>query len=260
MAFRLNLALALTLAATAGTAHAASIADLGLTLEQVRALNAQLTAPIAAPGIAFGSPTAFGAGWGQTFAGIGGQTLDKPDQDLDGSALFGFGLGDPTRYIALESTVTVISLRDQLAGDGNWAFKAHHTWSDRSALAVGVEGTAGWGQAQETDSSKYVAYTRVIDLDPASPKRPLSLAFNVGIGDERFANPADDFGAFGSVALSWHRQSSVIADFNGRELGIAVSAVPFYRIPLVFTAGFINLTERFADMEFAAGIGYLHSF
>lgn len=260
MGLRLTPSLALALAAAAGPAHAGSIADLGLTLEQVRVLNAQLTAPIAAPGIAFGSPTAFGAGWGQAFAGVGGQTIDAPDQDVDGSALLGFGFGDPTRYLGFEAAMNVLSLTEGFGQDGNWSFKAHHTLSNRSALAVGVHEAGGWGDAKDTGSSTYVAYTRVLELDPGTPKRPLTLALNVGAGNERFAAPEDDLGAFGSVALSWHRQSSVIADFNGRELGIAVSAVPFYRIPLVVTAGFINLTERYADMEFAGGIGYLHSF
>ncbi|MGH8482346.1 MAG: hypothetical protein ACRES8_07790, partial [Nevskiaceae bacterium] len=91
MGLRLNRSLALALAVSAGSAQASSIADLGLTLEQVRALNAQLTAPIAAPGIAYGSPTAYGAGWGQLFAGVGGQTVGTAEDDVDGSALAGFG-------------------------------------------------------------------------------------------------------------------------------------------------------------------------
>jgi hypothetical protein len=257
---RLNTLLALALAAGCGVARASSIADLGLSLEQIRALNAQLTAPIAAPGIAFGSPTAFGAGWGQAFAGAGGQTLSAPGQDLDGSALLGFGLGNPHRGVAFEAAMNVISLRDSFGSDGNWSFKAHRMLTARSAVAIGVEDTGGWGDASDTSASTYAAYTHVIELDPATPKRPLTLALNLGLGTERFADPADDAGAFGSAALSWHRQSSVIVDYNGRDFGVAVSAVPFYRIPLVVTAGFINLSERHADLEFAAGAGYLYSF
>jgi hypothetical protein len=260
MAVRLNASLALALAAASGAAQASSIADLGLSLEQIRTLNAQLTAPVTAPGIAFGSPTAFGAGWGQAFAGVGGQTDSAGKHEVDGSALLGAGFGDPHRYIALEMAMNVVSLTEGLGTDGNWSFKAHHTWSNRSALAIGVHEVGGWGDASETHSSTFAAYTRVLELSPETPKRPLTLALNVGIGNERFAAVGDDLGAFGSVALSWHRQSSVIADFNGRDLGIAVSAVPFYRIPLVVTAGLVNLTERYADLEFAAGVGYLHSF
>lgn len=263
MGFRLTPSLALALAAAAaaaGSAQANSIVDLGLTLEQVRALNAQLTAPIAAPGIAFGSPTAYGAGWGQSFAGIGGQTVSTAEDDVDGSALLGFGLGDPHRYIALEAAMNVVSLTEGLGQDGNWSFKFHRTFRDRSALALGFHETAGWGDASETHTSTYLAYSTVMEIDPAQLKRPLTLAVTAGVGNERFADPDEDFGGFGSFALSWHRQSSVILDCNGREFGLAVSVVPMYRIPLVFSAGLINLTERYADMEFAAGVGYLHSF
>lgn len=260
MGLRPNPLYALVLAAASGAAQAGSVADLGLTLEQVRELNAQLTAPIAAPGIAFGSPTGFGAGWGQTFAGVGGQTLSDSTSHLDGSALVGVGFGDPRRYFGLEMAINVVSLTGGLGEDGSWSFKAHHTFGNRSAIAVGIHEVSGWGAADATASSSYVAYTHVVDLDPSSPKRPLTLALNGGVGTKRFAAEGEDAGAFGSVALSWHRQSSIIADFDGRDLGLAVSVVPFYRIPLVATAGVINLTERYASMEFAAGVGYLWSF
>ena len=260
MATRRLLALALVLATT-GTAHAGSIADLGLSLEQVRALNAQLTAPIAAPGISFGTPTGFGAGWGQTFFGIGGQTLSVGEEDLDGSALAGFGVGDPNRFLGVETAVNVISLQEGFAEDGSFGFKVHRTFSSfRGALAVGVDDTGGWGDAKIQHSSTYAVYTQVIDLNPQAPKRPLSLAFTVGAGNERFAAPEDDVGALASVSLAWHRQASVIADWHGGELHAGVSFVPLYELPVVITAGFINVTERFSDTEFAAGLGYLHRF
>ena len=257
---RLYSLLGFALAACCGVAQAGSVADLGLSLEQVRALNAQLTAPVAAPGIAFGSPTAFGAGWGQAFAGIGGQTVSTPGSDVDGSALLGVGFGDPSRYLSLEAAMNVISMTDSFGDAGNWSLKVHRAFGDRSAIAVGVTDIGGWGDAEETASSTYAAYTKVLELDPANPKRPLTLALNVGVGNERYADPDQSVGAFGSAALSWHRQSSVIVDFDGRDFGVAVSAVPMYRIPLVVTVGFINLAERHLDREFAGGIGYLYSF
>jgi len=259
MATRHILTLALACAA-AGPAFAGSVADLGLSLEQVRALNAQLTAPIAAPGIAFGAPTAFGASWGQAYAGIGGQTLSTGPDNLDGSALIGAGLGDSRRFLGLDVTMNIISLQEGFAEDGSWGFKAHHTFPFRAAFAVGIDDTGGWGDAKEQRSSTYAAYTQVIDLAPESPKRPLSLAFNLGVGKERYAEPGDSTGVFGSVALALHRQASVIVDYHRGDVGVAASVVPFYRIPLVVTAGFINLTEQNADMEFAAGVGYLYHF
>lgn len=259
MASRHALFLAVACAAPV-PAFAGSVTDLGLSLEQVRTLNAQLTAPIASPGIAFGSPTAFGAGWGQVFAGIGGQTIPEGQDDLDGSAVLGVGFGDPHRGLGLEAVANVISLQEGLAEDGSWGFKLHTALPNRAGIAVGVDDTGGWGDAREQHSSAYAVYTQVIDLAPESPKRPLTLAFNIGAGQERFAEPGDDVGAIGSIALSLHRQASVIADYSRGELNLAASIVPFYRIPLVATAGFINVTERNADIEFAAGVGYLYQF
>ncbi len=253
-------AVAFALACVAGPAVAGSVTDLGLSLEQIRALNAQLTAPIAAPGIAFGAPTAFGASWGQAFAGLGGQTVSSGEDDLDGSAVFGAGILDPYRAVGVEAVMNVISLQEGFAEDGSWGFKVHRVLPNRAGVAIGVDDTGGWGDAREQHSSAYAVYTQVIDLEPQSPKRPLSLAFNIGAGNERFAEPGDDFGVIGSVALALHRQGSLIADYSRGELNLGASVVPFYRIPLVVTAGFINVTERNADLEFAAGVGYLYSF
>lgn len=244
----------------AGSARAGSVADLGLSLEQVRSLNAQLTAPIVAPGISFGSPTAYGAAWGQVFAGVGGQTLSTPGQDVDGSALVGAGIGDARRSIGFEVAVNVISLRDSFGDAGSSNYKLHRVLPDRSAFAIGVADAGGWGDAQDAPSSKYGVYSKAVDLMPETPKRPLTLAWTVGLGTDRFADPDKDVGVLGSVALSWHRQVSVIADWSGRDLGIATSVVPLYRIPLIVTVGFINLAERFDDAQFAGGVGYLHQF
>lgn len=259
MASRHVLTLALACAA-AGPSFAGSVTDLGLSLEQVRALNAQLTAPIVAPGIAFGSPTGFGANWGQAYAGIGGQTLSNAEDDLDGSAVIGAGLGDSRRFLGLDAAVNIISLQEGLAKDGSWGFKVHHTFPFRAALAVGVDDTGGWGDAQGQNSSAYAAYTQVIDLAPDSPKLPMSLAINVGAGRKRFAEPGDDMSLFGSLALAVHRQGSVIVDYHRGDLSLGSSLVPFYRMPIVITLGLINVTEQYADMEFAGGVGYLHHF
>ncbi|MGH8442574.1 MAG: hypothetical protein ACRETF_06680 [Nevskiaceae bacterium] len=259
MGIRYTCSIALTLAVLAGPAPASSIADLGLSLEQIRSLNAQLTAPIAAPGIAFGAPTGFGAGWGQAFAGLGGRTLAEGDQDLDGSALLGWGMGDP-RVLGLEAAMNIVSLSDGFAKDGSWGFKLHHSFPFRAAVSFGVDDAGGWGDASDTPSSTYLAYSQVVELNPDSPKRPLNLALTLGAGRERFAEPGKDLSAFGSVALHWHRQASVIADWHAGDLHLAVSVVPLYRMPLVATLGFINVTERFEPSDFAAGVGYLYQF
>lgn len=264
MGIRTKLALAAGMAAAISTsAQAATVADLGLSLEQIRSLNAQLTAPIAAPGIAFGSPVGYGASWGQLFAGVGGQTIPPGNEyDVDGSMLVGFGVGDPDRYAGLELSSTIISLRNDFGEDGNYNAKLHRSLPWRASVAVGVEGAEGWGDATDAQESVYGVYTQSFELMPNSPRHPLPLILNVGVGDERFVDPGEDgVGAFGSLAIHPHRQLSVIADYTGRDTNAALSFVPFRRMPLVVTLGAINLGERLGnDVEFAGGVGYLYQF
>jgi hypothetical protein len=256
-------AAAVTGLALGAPAHAVDIGDLGLSESQVRALNAQMTAPAVAPGIAFGSPVGFGAGWGQAFLGVGGTTLPPGSaQDVDGSASFGMGFGDPYRNLGLEAVVTSISLRDSFGDSGDAHFKVHHALPFRASFAIGVESTGRWGDARSATSSTYVAYTQVIDLAPQYPANRVPLSLNLGFGDGRFVDPGEDgVGAFASVAIAPLRQMSLIADWTGRDANAAVSLVPARRWPVVLTAGAVNLAERNGNrVEFAGGLGVLLQF
>jgi hypothetical protein len=259
-------AAAVTLACFAAKpANAVNVSELGLSEAQVRALNAQLTAPVIAPGISFGSPIAFGASWGQMFAGVGGQTIPKTSRNegLDGSITMGFGLGDPFGYVGLETVASVISVNNDFGEDGNVNFKLHRALPWQGAVAVGVDNSPSWGAAERVDESYYGVYTQVVNLAPDSPENSLPLAFNVGVGDGRFVDDPrhDDVGVFGSIAIVPLRQVSLIVDYTGRDTNVAVSLVPLRQRPIVLTLGAVNLGERRQrDVEFAGGIGYLHRF
>jgi len=243
-------------------AQAINVNEIGLSADQIRSLNAQLTSPAAAPGIAFGSPVAYGADWGQLFGGLGGQTLPAGAQDsLDGSALLGLGLGDSS-VVGVELSATVISVKESFGEDGAFNGKIHRALGNRSAIAIGVENTAGWGAAGDVDGSIYAVYTQAIDLAPNRARAPMPLVFSVGFGDERFVDPGrDSIGLFGSVSVHPHRQLSAIADYTGRDLNLALSIVPVRTWPVVLTAGMINMRERLGqESEFAGGIGFLHQF
>lgn len=256
-----KIAFAASLLGFALPASAVNVGDLGLSESQIKALNAQLTAPVTAPGISFGSPVGFGAGWGEVFTGVGGNTTpDKDGEDVDGSASVGFGIGDANDSVALETVVTVISLTDDFGEDGDWHFKAHHALENRASFAVGVEGVLGWGAAEDARSSAYAVYTQVVDLAPEVAANQVPLSINIGVGEGRFADVGDDIGVFGSLAVSPLRQLSLIADWTGRDANAAVSFVPLRKIPLTVTAGVVNLGERYADREFAGGVGYLFRF
>lgn len=245
---------AAVLASASQGASAIQLSELGLTPEQIKALVAQAKAPAAAPGISFGSPVAFGAGWGDLGVGVGGSTRPKGSSPtLDGGASVVFGLGNPKSAVGLESAVNIISVGKDPGHDGNVNLKLHTSLSRYSAVAVGVENVARWGTAKRTSSSVFAAYSQLVPL-PFSYAR--AVAVNVGLGDNRFSEDGDGPQLFGGLAVIVHPQVSLIADYNGIELNGGVSFVPFRRWPLTINLGAINLTENTADTEFSGGIGY----
>lgn len=256
------------------SAFALTPADLGLSDSQVQALNSRINAPAASPGIAFGSEAAFGEGWGEAALSIGGSTGPSENgklvggHHLDGSMAASFGLGDPNKYVGLETTVVNKSLQGSFGDNGGVGFKLHTNLPGRAAFAVGVEDTARWGTASKKGrSSVYAVGTKVFDLNPSNTANTLPLAVNVGIGDNRFQDVGKSgANVFGSLAFFPISQLSLIADWTGRGLNLGVSAAPLKNWPVVITLGATNVTRRpqgsgLGDSsEFAGGIGYSFNF
>lgn len=233
-------------ASFAGTASSATLADLGFSPEQIRAITAQANAPATSPGIAFGSPVGFGAGWGVIGFGIAGQTTTNAQDDVDGSATVSFGLGDPTKWVGLQTDVNLISLQNDFGGDGTVNFKLHTILPGRSAVSVGVERAVKWGDAEkDPDENVYAVMTKIFSLNPSNPTNTVPLAINIGVGDGRFeSNDNDGVGLFGGITLIPHQQISIITDWSGQALNAALSFVPFRRVPVSLTLGALNVTER----------------
>lgn len=255
------------MAAGQTAADAISLDQLNLPESVMQQLRDQLTAPKGAPGIAFGSPVAFGAQWGDLYAGIGGQTLPEKTakgRDVDGSLALGFGLGNASKSIGLDTTIGVISLEDEFAEDGNVSFKLHAALPNQSAFAIGIENTARWGAGENGKSSVYAVYSKLWGPTLFGKKRP--LATSVGVGSQRFvdvddAGKKEGMGVFASTALQVNRRVSTILDWTGVDLNAGVSVVPFRTIPVTITVGAINLTENNdVDVEFSGGIGYSYNF
>lgn len=226
-------------------------------------------------GASFGSPIAFGADWGAVGFGVFGQTLPSNfngvtvDEDVDGSAAVFFGLGDAEKYVGLETAVVTTSLTgsnvqgDEKFGEsGGLSFKLHTNLPGGAAAAVGVLGTARFGNAEDAnESSVFANATKVFSIDTGSRKH--ALVANIGVGDGGFTNDFDDDGVnvFGSLAFYLTRQYSLIADHNGRFTNLGVSAAPFDQFPVVVTVGALNVGERFgSSAQFGGTLGYTFSF
>lgn len=217
----------------------------------------------AQPGNSVGSESAWGAGWGDFFAGVGYQERGRFSSHPDGTASFGFGLGNPRRDLGLEVGVNSASTFHQGPGkNGSVSLKLHRVLPGAYGLAVGVENAASWG-GTDGGSSTYgvLSHTHQIRDDPSLFLG--SVAWNVGVGNSRFLSQQDlvagktgGVNAFGSLGVRMASRASLIADWTGQDLDAGLSLVPFHRSPMILSLGVADLTRRAGDgPRFIVGLG-----
>lgn len=207
------------------------------------------------------APVAFGASWGGVGVGLYGQTIDSAQDDADGSLGIAFGLGDADKYAGLEVSAAASSLfgdqgsEDGFGEAGAFGLKLHTNLPGYASFAIGVNGIGEWGSDDFTganSSSVYAAVSKFFDLGS------VATILNIGIGDNLYNEVGEDgAGIFGSAALYFTQQISLIAEHTGRFTNAAVSVAPFKSYPLTITLGAVNLGEREGfDTEFAGSVGY----
>ena len=228
----------------------------------------QLGRVVGAPAITLSTPTGYGARFGQLFAGVSVINRGRYNNNPDGSATVGFGLGDPRRAIGLDVAANVISLsdsngQDAFAGSGNVGFKLHRILPGEIAVAVGWENALAWGDARNVDSSVYGVVSRAFPLQPNNYRNPMPLILSVGLGGGRFRseqeirNREGGLGLFASAGLQLSPQFSLLANWTGQDLNVGASFIPFLEIPFSLTLSAADLTGSAGDgARFALGLGY----
>ena len=222
-----------------------------------------------APGSSSGTPTAYGADWGDVFAGVGFQARMRYVSDTlplrkkaDGAADFGFGLGDAESWLGIELNVSSFStVRSGFFHHSTLSFKVHRDLPGNVAIAYGWEdairtkGTDGW-------TSMYGVLTAGIPLLDNSIGAFSWLTVSAGAGNGRFQREAafyareNHLNPFGSVGLRVIPAMSVIADWTGQDLMLGASIVPFSRIPFFITPSVADVTGSAGDgARFVMGLG-----
>lgn len=216
------------------------------------------------PSSTINTPTAYGPGWGDVYAGVGYQNRIRYDDWRDGVASVGVGLGNPQRSVGLDVTVNVLDTYTEFAQDRSLSLKLHRRLPYRTAVAVGHENL--W-HTDGTDggSSRYVVVSKILLLRdrPTSPFG--SMIVNVGLGTDRFlseqkfAQGNDGVNAFGSVGLRVLRPVNAVANWTGQDLALGLSIAPVRTWPLVITPAVVDVTGAAGDgarFSMSAGLHY----
>ena len=216
------------------------------------------------PSSTISTPTAFGARWGQVYAGASYQNRIRYDDWRDGILTMGGGLGNPDRYVGLEVTANVLDTYDDFAEDRSLSLKLHRRLPFASAVAVGWENI--W-HTSGTDggSSRYVIGSKIIRFRERPTTTFGAMVVSVGLGEERFL-PEDQFARgeegvnlFGSVGLRLLRPVNAVANWTGQDLNLGLSIAPVRTWPLVITPAMVDVTGRAGDgarFTMSVGLGY----
>lgn len=215
------------------------------------------------PAASVSIPTALGVDAGELFFGIAYQGRTRYTTEDDAAAVLGIGIGT-RRVVALEAALTTYST---LRGGGpletgGVSLKLHRAIGGQTSVAVGVENALLWG-GSDGDPSLYAVGSRMLNLRD-DPSAPFSTAVaTIGVGNGRFRFEEDDaadrqtVNVFGGLGLRVAGPLSLVADWTGQDLNAAASITPFPRLPLVLTAGMVDLTGSAGDgARFIVSLGY----
>jgi hypothetical protein len=97
--------------------------------------------PTYLPGLNAGTPIGFGLETGDAFIGAFAATAGRLRDTVDGSISVGTGLGDASKYFAVEGVFNINSIRN-FASNGSFDLKVHKVVYEDSANRVGI--AAGW--------------------------------------------------------------------------------------------------------------------
>lgn len=229
--------------------------------------------PKASPGSTAGTPSGYGASFGQAYIG-GGLffPLDDTRDSVDGSLSVGFGLGDAGKAVGLEVNVNITSVggngNDFDFGDsGSVGFKLHKYFTDGTAVAIGWSNAVKWGDVNRAKDTIYGVVTKSFLLQPNSPDNKLPLTISVGLGSGSFrsvgAINAGDNSAnlFASLGLRVLPQVSLVSSWTGNRLNMGASFAPFKKTPIVINAIFTDVTDNLSNgLGFALSAGYSFRF
>ena len=151
-----------------------------------------------------------------------------------------------------------MSITESKTDDGQIELKLHRQFDNGVNLALGAGNVLGWGANDLIDPYFYLAATKLFHFRVGSAGYPMALSLNGGLANALFPPASPDTTTyfqevkvinnrskarpFSSTALIIHPQISLVADTYSRYVNAGVSVVPFKRLPVAVTLGWLNLT------------------
>ncbi|MEH2448338.1 MAG: hypothetical protein V7K18_21955 [Nostoc sp.] len=228
--------------------------------------------PKAAPGSTAGTPSAYGASFGQAYIGGGSLfPLERHKDRVDGSLSVGFGLGDTVKSVGLEVNVNITSVGGGESFDfgdsGGVGFKLHKYLGDGTAVAIGWSNPIKWGDVTKARDTIYGVVTKSFPLQSNNLNNKLPLTVSVGLGSGAFrskgAIAADEnpVNLFASLGLRVIPEVSLVSSWTGNRLNMGASFAPFKKTPIIINTIFTDVSSNLnTGLGFSLSAGYSFQF
>jgi hypothetical protein len=215
------------------------------------------------PSLNAGTPVGFGLETGDAFIGIFGSTAGRLRDTVDGSVSMGTGLGDASKYLALEGVFNINSIRN-FGSNGSFDLKVHRiVYEDfyrQIGVAVGWTNFANYGtNAGGTPSSVYGVATisQLTDPENLDSPKPLIATLGVGGGTYRKSTSNDGVGVFANLGYQFAPQWGASTAWSGQGLNFGLGFLPDPTVPLNITLTYSDVTNNSdAGTQVILGISY----
>lgn len=199
------------------------------------------------PSISQASPNGFGAYWGDAFVSIAYQEKIRGKDIEDGalSLTMGFGRSD---NIGFEFTVSSFSaIQEQFFNPMGVNLKIHSLFPNDYSFAVGVENLL-LSNRKDGVLSRYAAISKLVALRDNVKAMFSQLDVTLGVGNGRFLEDSNNtINAFTNIGIHVFENLTLFVDWNGVDVNVGTTIIPFPNVPLVVTPTFQNVSEHQND-------------
>ena len=225
-----------------------------------RAMEVELKPQYYYPSLGAGIPTGFGANWGDIMVGVSGALSDKGRGQADGSMSFTAGLFDSVKFVGLEVSANVLSIRNY-GTNKSYDAKIHRMLYQGEegflSVALGRNNFAQSGSeiSSSTPSSYGIApntasnYLALSGLTPL--KTPggtvLPLKATLGVGNGYYASnwqKSSTYNVFGDIGIQVHDKVGISAGWSGVGINANISFVPVSEWPVIVNVLFADIANQ----------------
>ena len=194
------------------------------------------------PSLGGGVPTGYVGGWGDYFVSASAGTPGNLRPDADASFNFGFGIGDPQKFLGAEIYAGVGSFKN-LNANGAFGVSVGRLLVNSPDLQLGVAGGVidAYSYGTEPNPQPLNGYGAITAAMPLFKGSPRIVQFTLGGGGSSFAAIDTSYelteaGMFGAVGIEVLENLGFSVGVSGRSTNVAVSWIPLRTVPI-----FVNL-------------------